>query len=350
MFKKIGIKGWLGLAVLSFVAGLYGYSDRDSRVATANSKPEIVASHSILCDLVNSIAEDTVDLTCLIDSNQDPHAYRPTPSQKKAMEQAQLILYGGYQLEPQIIQLIDATETSAPKLAIYEQTVAEPIQSEPHEHEDEHGHEHEHGHEDEHGHEHEHTDTEATKSNTEELEPDPHVWHDVENVVAMVELIRSRLLQLNPSQAEIYLQNSNTLTEKLWQLDAWIEEQIATIPEENRVLVTTHNSLHYYVNAYPIDEYKTLQGLSSDSSPTASQVKNLATEIEQTGVPTIFVEATSSDRVMNNVARAAGVKLSSDKLMADGLGEADNYIEMMSSNTCVIVDGLEGNCQTFNGK
>ena len=334
MFEKFKIKNWLSLAVLGLMPGLNSCSVGDNNIARANDKPKIVASHSILCDLVNTIAEDTVDLTCAIDSNQDPHTYRPTPSLGKAMEQAQLILYGGYQLEPQIIQLVKATETPSPKLAVYEQVVAEPIKQEHHEH-----HEHE---------EHEeHEKDRADESDSKQLEPDPHVWHDVENVVAMVELIQPMLLQFNPSQAEKYLQNSNILTEQLWQLDSWIDEQIATIPESKRTLVTTHDSLNYYVRAYPIVEYQTLQGLTADS-PSASQVKQLTTEIKQAGVPTIFVESTSSDRVMNNVARAAGVKLAPDKLFVDGLGEADNYIEMMSHNTCAIVNGLEGNCQFFN--
>ena len=76
-----------------------------------------------------------------------------------------------------------------------------------------------------------------------------------------------------------------------------------------------------------LEDYQTLQGLSVEASPTASQVKELATEIEQTGVPTIFVESTKSDRVIKNVARAADVKLSESELYVDGLGEAENYTQ-----------------------
>ena len=340
MLKNFWVKS-INCVVLGFVAGLSGCSIQSSKnIAQANSEPKIVVSHNIICDLINTIAEDTVDLTCLIDSNQDPHTYSPTPSQRKAMEEAQLILYGGYQLEPQIIQLIEATETPVPKIAIYEQVVTDPIKSE-HEHEDED--KHEHGDE----HEHEHEAEDKNVDHQEELESDPHVWHDVENAVAMLEVIQTLLIQFNPSQAEKYLQNTNTLIENLWQLDAWIDEQIATIPEGKRILVTTHSSFNYYVQAYPIDDYKTLQGLSSESSPTASGVKDLAAEIKQSGVSTIFVESTTSNRTMNNVARAAGVELASEELIADGLGKADNYIEMMAHNTCAIVNGLEGKCQAF---
>ena len=336
MLNKFKVKNIFSLVILGCIAGLNGCSLKNrGNVAQAQDTPKIVASHNVLCDLIKTIAEDTVDLTCLIDADQDPHTYRPTPSQLKEMEQAQLILYGGYQLEPQIIKLIEATETRAPKIALYEQAVVEPILSEHKEHSDE-------EHSDE-----EHSEQESDEPAEPELEPDPHVWHNIENTVAMVELIQPILLQLNPTLAEQYLQTTATLTDTLWQLDAWIDEQIATIPEGQRILVTTHDSLNYYTQAYYLEDYKTLQGLSSATSPTASQVKELAEEIKQIGIPTIFVESTSSDRVMNNVARAANVKLSPEKLYADGLGQADNYVEMMSHNTCAIVNGLGGECQGF---
>jgi manganese/iron transport system substrate-binding protein len=370
MFHNFKIKNIFSLAILGITTSLVGCSLKpNGNIAQAQDKPKVLVSHNVICDLVQTIAQDTVDLTCLIDPNQDPHTYRPTPSQRKAMEEAQVILYGGYQLEPQIINLLEATETPAPKIAVYEQAVAEPIMAE-HEHtehsetEAEHEEHTEHSeteaeHEEHTEHseaEHEAVETEQTsteqqsKSGQQNLEPDPHVWHNIENTVAMVDLIQATLLQLNPSEAQTYLQNSNALTDQLWQLDAWIKEQIATIPEGQRILVTTHDSLNYYVQAYYLKDYKTLQGLSLAAAPTASQVRELATAIKQTGVPTIFVESTANDRVIKNVASAADVKLSPEKLFVDGLGEAENFTAMISHNTCVIVNGLGGECKPFQAK
>ncbi|MGL4882948.1 MAG: metal ABC transporter solute-binding protein, Zn/Mn family, partial [Waterburya sp.] len=250
-----------------------------------------------------------------------------------AMEEAQVIFYGGYQLEPQLMNLLEATETTAPKIAVYEQAVTKPIMAEHSETEAEHG----------------HTEQQST-SGKQDLEPDPHVWHNIENTVAMVDLIQATLVQLNPSAAATYVQNSNALTEQLWQLDAWIKDQIATIPEGKRVLVTSHDSLNYYVQAYRLEDYKTLQGISLAAAPTASQVRELATAIQQTGVPTIFVESTANDRVIKNVANAADVKLSPEKLFVDGLGDAENFTAMISHNTCAIVNGLDGKCKPFQAK
>ena len=328
MFKS---SKYLLITAIGIGASLIGYSSANRNIARAQSKPKVVASHNIICDLVETIASDTVDLTCLIEANQDPHTYSPTPSQIKVTEEAQLILYGGYQLEPKITKLLEATNEQTPKIALYEQVVTEPIMAE-----------HDHSEEAEHDH-----SEEAASETQSELEPDPHVWHSIENTVAMVEFLKSILLQLNPQQADTYLTNSTALTEKLWQLEAWVKEQIATIPEGQRVLVTTHESLNYYVRAYNLENYLTLQGASTQSSPTASEVRKLATEIAQTGVPTIFVESTKSDRVISNVARAANVEVSDSQLYVDGLGEADNYTEMMSYNTCAIVNGLGGECEPF---
>ena len=319
----------LNLGILGTMIGLTG-CNLTNAVASPEEKPLVVASHSIICDLVTTLAEDTIELNCLIEPTQDPHTYRPSPSQRQAMEQAHFIFYGGYELEPKISQLLETTteeeaKTATPKIALYEEAIAEPIRAE-HEHEGE---------------------EESEVNSHSEAKPDPHIWHNVENVVAMVETIQPILLQLNPINAGLYLENTSALTEQLWQLDSWIKEQVATIPQGKKVLITPHNSLNYYVAAYGFDDYKTLQGISSASSPTASGLRNLATEIRQTGVPTIFAESTASDRVIKNVARAANVKLAEQKLYVDGLGEADSYMQMMVSNTCAIVDGLGGKCQAF---
>ena len=321
--KKIQVKYILSLVIIGMItSAIAGNFKSQSNLAQAESTPKIVASHNVICNLVQTIAQDTIDLTCLIDANQDPHTYNPTPSDIKAIEEAQLIFYGGYELEPQITKLLSGTKT--PKIALYEQVVTEPLMVAENHHDE--------------------SDESAEKP---ELEPDPHVWHNIENTVKMVELIQSVLLQVNSPAAEQYVLNSTTLTEQLRQLDAWIKDQIATIPEKQRVLVTTHDSLNYYVQAYYFKDYQTLQGLSDESSPTASQVRKLSAEIKQTGVPTIFAEATASDRVLQNIARAADVKLSTEKLYADGLGEAKSYIEMMSHNTCAIANGLGGECKAF---
>lgn len=356
MWQQISKTSILGIALLGITSlSSCNFFNRSIKSAFAQEKPNVVASHSIICDFVQTIAEDTLDLTCLVEGDRDPHTYRPTPSDRQALEGAQLVLYGGYELEPQIIGLVETAATAAPKIAVYETAVTEPILAEHHHHEAE-----------EHGEEEHLSETEVSQpSITDNLQPeanpaqatqptleedlaaDPHVWHDVENAIATVETIQTALTQLNPTNAALYLQNSVALQDRLWQLNLWIEEQIATIPEAHKTLVTVHDSLNYYVRAYEFAEYLSLQGLSDAESPTASQLRELAIQVRQREIPTIFAESTASDRVISSVAREAEVNLAESRLFVDGLGEADSYIEMMVANTCTIVNGLEGNCRPF---
>ena len=325
-------------SILCLALGFIGCAKvNQNQVATAQNKSMIIASHSVLCDLTKAIAEDTIELNCLQDAGQNLHTYRPTPADKKAIEEAQLILYGGYQLEPTITKLIKATENPAPKLPLYEMAVTEPIMVEEHHHEGEEDIDDNH---------------QAKEDDKEqELQPDSHVWHDVSNVMTIVELLQSQLIQLNPNDAELYLQNSQALSQELGRLNVWIGEQIATIPEGKNILVTAHDSLNYYAQAYELADYQTLQGLGEEAGSTAANLGKLATKIQEIGIPTIFAEAGESDRLINTIAREAKVKVGETALLTESLGPTgtatDNYIGMMTNNTCAIVEGLGGKCTSF---
>ncbi len=150
----------------------------------SNGKPKVVASYSVLCDLIEQIATSSVDLNCLIDPNQDPHTYQATPEDRKAIETAQLILYAGYDFDSTIINLAKATKNSVPKIAVHEQAVPNPLMGE----ENHHGEgEHERTHEDL-----------GENTASEEKSPDPHVWHDAENGTRMAEVIRDQLQKVAP--------------------------------------------------------------------------------------------------------------------------------------------------------
>ena len=287
-------------------------------------KPRVVASSSILCDLTDQIAHDTVALQCLMSANQDPHTYSAIPSNRQAIEEAQLVLYDGYEFAPSLEKLVKSTSTESPKVAVYEEAVPNPLMG--HHHHDEHEEE-------------------------EELEPDPHVWYDVENTIKSVEVIKNHLAQVNPTEADLYSQNAQQFETQLEKLDSWIKEQIATIPPSQRTLVTTHDAFKYYAQAYGLNSSEALQGLSTEEQPTATQVKELVNKVKSAKVPTIFAEVAGNDRVISTVAREANITVSQQELLAGGLGEGnqtDTYIGMMTSNTCTIVEGLGGQCQPFS--
>ncbi|MEO1683442.1 MAG: zinc ABC transporter substrate-binding protein [Cyanobacteria bacterium J06631_12] len=105
-----------------------------SQAAHSQDRPQVVASYSVLCDLAEQIAQDTVDVTCLIGAGEDPHVYNATPADRRAIESADLVFYGGYDFEPGIIQMVEATEGDTPKIAVSEVAVTEPLIGAGHDH------------------------------------------------------------------------------------------------------------------------------------------------------------------------------------------------------------------------
>ncbi len=334
---------------------------------TAESRPMVVATSSILCDLTEQIAEATIDLTCLVEPGVDPHVYQPTPEDRRAIEDAELILYNGYNFEPSLENMIAATANPAPKVAVAELAIANPIMGEPHHHHhggEDHGHgedDHGHDHDEEHDHDHSHSHSEenhghdhghdATADAGEELAPDPHVWHDAENGIQIVAVIRESLTELVPEQASLYVENAQSIKSELAELHDWIQAQIATIPANQRRLVTTHDAMQYYGDAYGLTIEGALQGLSTEQSPTATRIGELVDTVREAQVPTIFAEITANPNVLQTIARDAGVQISDQTLFADGLGESgsggDSYQNMLVTNTEAIVQGLGGQYTAF---
>jgi manganese/iron transport system substrate-binding protein len=294
----------------------------------------VVATSSVLCDLTKTIAANTIDLTCLVKAGTDPHVYEPTPEDRKAIEDAQLVLYFGYDFEPSLIKLIEASSNSATKVAVAEAAIPKPLMGE---HEDEHGEEHTEG-----------------ETHAEAEEPDPHVWHDAENGVQMVKVIQDNLAKAAPENTDLYTKNAQALTAELTQVDSWIKAQIATIPAGSRKLVTTHDALGYYSAAYSIPVEGALQGISTEEKTTAARVRELTEEIKADRVPTIFAEVSANPKLIETVAKEANVKLSERELFADGLGaagtEGDTYPKMLMANTKAIVEGLGGQYTAFAPK
>jgi manganese/iron transport system substrate-binding protein len=303
-------------------------------------RPLVVASNPVLCDLTRRIAGDSIDLKCLIDAGSDPHEYNSKPEDMKAIEQAKLILYGGYDFEPGITKSVKASGSKS-AVAVDEIAVPEPIQIAADHHE---------------GHGENHAEADPTPSKSEEnvtskdaessVEPDPHVWHDAQNGRRIVNTIADRLIALNPAQSERYRAARQALDDELVVIDTWIKAQIATIPVAQRKLVTTHDALNYYGRAYGLPIEGALQGLSTDEQPTPSRVAELVAVIKKAKVPTIFAESTGSGTLIQTVATEAGVKVADRSIVADGLGEsgsaADSYAKMLVANTQTIVEGLGG--------
>ena len=312
---KLSVKS---IATFAISLGLAGLNLKgDEAIAQKNNLPLVVATNSVTCGLTQEIAANTIDLKCLIEPGADPHLYQPKPEDSKAIEQAQLILYGGYNFESGLIKLIKATSNPAPKVAVHEIGVPKPQQLE-----------------------------EDGQTVT-----DPHVWHNAQNGIRIANAIADSLSKAFPNNTAKYTSNTKQLTGELKQIDTWIKSQIQTIPPGQRKLVTTHDAMGYYANAYGIPIEGALQGISTEERPTAARVAELVKDIRKSGVPTIFAEKTVNPQLIEAVAREANVKVADRELYADGLGEpgtdGDTYPKMLVANTRTIVEGLGGSYAAF---
>ena len=224
MVRTTGIPAILALAVLVMAVLMAGCTG-SAAPPEEGGLPRVVASTSIVGDVVAQVGGDAIELHVLMAAGQDPHSYEPTARDIANVEQAHVIFVNGFDLEQTLLTTLRTTGASVPIIAVSEGI--EPIPAGEHE-EGEHGEEHEHG------------------------EFDPHVWLNPLNVVIWAENIAGALAEIDPANAETYHRNAAAYAEELRALDAEIEAAIARIPHEQRRIVSNHHALAYFAKRYDI--------------------------------------------------------------------------------------------------
>ncbi|MFN4955424.1 MAG: metal ABC transporter solute-binding protein, Zn/Mn family [Aphanizomenon sp.] len=284
-----------------------------------NTKPQVVVTSTIITNLAAEIGGEEVQITGILKPGADPHIYEPVPADSRVLEEANLILYNGYNLEPGIIKLMNATGGNVKKIPVGE--VVKYLKLD---------------------------------KGKGKIVPDPHVWGSAANVISMVKAIRDSLIELSPEDKNKFVENAKRLTDELQQLHIWINQEIQTIPLDKRKLITTHDAFQYYGNAYKIEISGTLIGISTEEQPSAQTVKKLVESIKKIGVSAIFAETTINPALIKTVAEEAGVKLAPTPLFSDSIGakgsNGDTYIKMMVANTRAIVEALGGKYTPFQLK
>lgn len=303
------------LLTSAILGGLLASCNPPTQSPKTDGKPTVVSTSTIIENLTAEIGGDEIEHQGILKPGADPHVYEPVPADSVAFEEADLILYNGYHLEPGLIKLMEAAGVNAKRIAVGE--VVTPIQN----------------------------------KQKGEIVPDPHVWGTAKNGILMANAIRDALIELSPEDRAIFQQNAAQLVAELEELDTWIKEQIATIPEERRRLVTTHDAFEYYATTYGLEITGTLIGMSTEEQPSAQTVKRLADSIKAAGVPAIFAETTINPQLITTVAQEAGVKLAPQQLYSDSIGtpgsEGDSYVKMLVANTKAIVEALGGTYRPF---
>jgi ABC-type Zn uptake system ZnuABC Zn-binding protein ZnuA len=284
---------------------------------------QAVASFSILGDLVKNVGGEAVAVTTLIDPGVDAHTYDPAPVDLVVLAEADVIFENGLGFEPWLDGFFESTQPPGTRVVVTEGITPREVGQDADEHEEEEDAGDGHG------------------------QFDPHVWHDVANVIILVGNIRDALVATDPARAELYEANAAAYIAELEALDASIRGQVGTLPPERRKLVTSHDTFGYFADAYGFEVIGTALGSISTEAgdPSARDIATLITQIEEAGVPAIFAENVANPDLMESIAAEAGVVLA-PPLYTDALGPqgspGETYVGMMQSNVTTIVDALSG--------
>ena len=285
--------------------------------AEAEPKVKVVASFSILGDMVKNVGGDRVEVTTLVGPNGDAHVYEPTPAAARAVGAANLVVVNGLGFEGWMDRLIQTSGYKGP--VVLATRGFKP--------------------------------REMTKEEEEahDLGPrpqhkiDPHAWQDLGNGLIYVDNIARGLAPVDPAGAATYQANAAAYKAKLLDLDKWVKSEFAGIPKARRRLITSHDALGYLGSAYGITILSPM-GVSTENEPSAGGIAKLIKQIRREKITAVFIENVTDPRLMEQVAKESGVAMGGE-LYSDALskpdGPAPNYIEMFKNNVTKIVAAMK---------
>jgi manganese/iron transport system substrate-binding protein len=280
----------------------------------------VVTSTTILADFAHRVGGERVSVHAVIPAGRDVHTFDPAPSDAILLARADLLVMNGLGLDEWFEDLADESATGVALVVLGEVLEGvEYLEGDDDDHDDG----DEHGDEDEHGH-----------------AVNPHLWLDVSNARRYVEKLTATLVALDPGSRDVYERNAADYDARLAELDEWIRDQVAAIPQENRRVVSLHDAFPYFAHAYDIEVVGVVIE-SPGQEPSAGEVARLITAIRQANVRAILTEVQFSDRLAQAIADEAGVTVIDD-LYTDSLGDPplDTYEAAMRWNVERIVEGL----------
>ena len=295
--------------LLSAVTLLLAACRAGSPPAATGGKLKVVATFSVIGDFAHCVGGEQIDLTTLVGPGADTHAFMPSPADGAALAQASVALENGLGFETWLDDLYHASGSQAARVVVTEGV--EPLSAKP-----------------------------------APGEFDPHVWHSVAHAITMVHSIRDALVKADPANAQTYRAKAGAYIAELQALDAWVLEQVKTLPSDHRKLVTTHDTFGYFAQRYGFEVIGAVLPTSTEgASPSAQAIAALVETVRAAGIPAVFADNVTSNALLEQVAQEAGVAVIA-VLFTDGLGpdgsEGDTYVRMVRHNVNAIVTALGG--------
>lgn len=287
---------------------------------------DVVASFSILGDMVKTVGGDRVQVTTLVGPDGDAHVFEPTPADAKAIAVADVVFINGLGLEQGWMpRLIEASGYKGPVVV-----TTKGIKPLTMEEEDEHGKEEASAHEHSQGKPH--------------MVDDPHAWQNLANGKVYVQNIVAALVAADPEGAEAYRANGQAYISEIEKLDAEVKARFAAIPQARRKIVTTHDAFQYFGKAYGVELFAP-EGVSTEAEPSAADVAKLIKQIRKDKITAVFFENISDNRLLAQISKETGAKIGGT-VYSDALsppdGPAPTYLAMFRYNVQEFTHALAG--------
>ena len=287
---------------------LAGCSGLSSNTAPANGL-RVLATETFLGDIAQNVAGNQLKVETLLPVTVDPHEFQPTPQDAIKIAESQVLIVNGLGYESWLTKILE--NSGGKHLVIVASKGLSPNPDPSGEHPD----------------------------------GDPHMWMNPLNVVYYVENIRDGLSQADPAGKAIYTANAQAYIAQLKSLDQWIKSEVAALPPEKRLLVTNHDALGYFSEAYGFKVLGAIiPSVTNEASPSAQQMAALIDTIKSSGAPAIFLDISENQKLANQIASESGAKVVTDlyvETISAPNGPAASYIEMIKHDVTDIVTALK---------
>jgi len=290
--------------IILTVSILFGCGGKDNKIKSG--KIRTVSSITIINDIVKNIGGDKIEAVSICGVGLDPHTYKPKPNDPRLISESDIVFINGFALEHWIEEMVRNAGGNKKVVTV----------------------------------------TEGLTPMTDEKgygDPDPHAWFNVQNVKTYATNIEKALSEYDKPNAQYYKQNLESYLKKLDSLDAWIKTEIAMIPAEKRVLITSHDAFRYFGKAYGL-EVRGLQGISTEAKAQTEDVKKLIDLIKERKLSSVFIETSVNPKLLEEISKETGATvggtLFSDSVGNEGTPEG-TYTGAVTFNVNTIVKALK---------
>lgn len=293
-----------------FLTGCYSFgSDQDS------DKVQVVATTTMLTDLLKEIGGEHVDVTGLMSAGVDPHLYKASARDVIYMQSADVVAYNGLELEGKMGEIFQGLEEQKKTVIALEDGLNE---------------------------------EDVLSAGEGSTSTDPHIWFDVGLWKKSAIEVSKGLISADPKNETSYQANLESYLLELEELDQYVTNRVNEIPEDDRVLVTAHDAFSYFGEGYGFNVIG-LQGLNTNAEAGTGDISQLADYIVDNGIKAIFIESSVPTRTIESLqaaTKAKGFEVEiGGELYSDSLGDKENdsetYIKTVKSNVDTIVDALK---------